>query len=347
MKYSLASVVAFYVYLLFLALIGMKVTDKKRVIILIMQTLSISLFYGFRDFSVGADTNNYVSIYLNQENWSEIGFILINRIIYTFAKNNWRAYLFTICFITSFNLAFAYKYIFKSAFKYVNLAYWSLYCMPYTILMSINIIRQGLALSFILLGISLLFVCKKKTGIVLIILGCSVHYSMIVVCAGFFIFYYLKFNYIIVILFIVLSLTISLSGFTESIIISLPNGYIKQKFINFLNRQTGINLLPKYLFYMFNYVLMVLFSTRVKDRIYRIINKLFGFLLLGSAITYISELTATRFLLSTDYLVPIIYLYPVKNIKEKRMYTIICILLVIIYFAFIITSFPLRTNFKM
>lgn len=346
MNYSLNSIVVFYVYLLLLSLIGIKANDKSKFVILIMQALSVSLFYGLRDISVGADTSNYVITYLEQQNWIDKGLVILNRVIYIFAKNNWKIYLFTISFVISINLVFAYKYIFKSAFKYVNLAYWSLYCMPYTILMNINIIRQGLALSFILLGIALIFVCKKKIGILIIALGCSIHYSMFIVCIGFLAFYYLKINYVIVILLIILSLTISLSGLAEIIIIQLPSFYIKHKFFSLLSNKTGISLLPKYLFYMLNYIIMLLFSTKIKDEIYHIINKFFGFLLLGSAISYISELSATRFLLSTDYLIPIIYLYPICFIKEKKIFALIYILFIITYFTYIITSYPLRTNLK-
>jgi hypothetical protein len=343
-SYSLSNIIIFYAYLLAISLIGIKVSDKSKNIILMIQVLSVSLFFGLRDASVGADTKIYISVYLNQQTWIDIGLVLINKIIFLFVKSNWKVYLFIICLISSLNMALTYKIIFRNSSKYINLAYWTLFCMPYTILMDINIIRQGLALSFFMLGISLLHISNRKIGIILIMLSCSIHYSMIIVALGFFLFLFLRINFAVSILLIIFSLLVSMSGITESIIKLLPDGYIRGRFLSFLSLEAGMGLLMKYLFYMGNYIIMLLISSRIKDRIYSYFSKLMSFFLVSSAFLYISDFTATRFLLSADYLIPLIYVYPLTKIKEKRIYLTIYLLFMVTYFIFIISSQSIRIN---
>ena len=344
MGYSVITMVGFYLYLLVLAMIGTKVNDRKRIYILFFQVLSVSVFYGFRNESIGIDTPTYIKIYLNQQNWTEFGFYIINQIIYTLTKGNWQIYLFIICFITAFNMALFYKIIFKNNLKYINLAYWSLYIMPYTILMTINIVRQGLALSFLLLGLSLFGINKKKIGILLVIVSCSIHTSMVVLTIGLVLAWFLKPNYIISICLIITSLFISELGVIKSLVMYLPEGYIKSRYLGYFERETEISLLIKYIFYFCNYIFMILLASKNKDRTYNFLEKVVNVIMLTSAITYSSEVTSTRMILSMDYIIPLIFLYPMSTFKEQKIYLVIYLLLIILYFSYIIMSQSIRIN---
>lgn len=347
MNYSYKCIYIFYLIFLILSLVSVRFSDKKRNLILIIQVIMVSLFFGLRNFTVGGDTKTYIDTYLNQETWIDIGMIIINKISYILFKSNWRIYLTIICLLTSINMAFIYKIIFKDLKKYVNVAYWALYCMPYIILMNINIIRQGLALSFLVLGLLLLYLNNKKIGIILIVFACLIHYSMFILMIGFALFLRLKISHLISVLMIIFLFVLSITGISKEIIMLFPDGYIKGRFINFMSLQTNIGLLIKFTFYFTNYIMMIFFSLKLKDRTYNFLSRFMSFLLVGTSFVYMSELTANRFLLSADFLVPIIYIYPMKIFKNQKIYLTLVIFLFIIYFWFSINSSSLIISFNL
>lgn len=345
MKYTLTSLILLNAILLLLSLFSIKRNNKVKVFVLVVQVVIISFFYGLRDIYVGADTDVYVSTYLNQSAWIDIGMRIINKLIFFVLNSNWKAYLVIINIITSINMAISYWIIFKNNKKYVNLGYWALFSMPYIILMQVNIIRQGLALSFVILGLLLINKSQKNTGWILVIFGCAIHYSMLPLVIGSLFFYKFKINAHTTIFFSILFLLMSLTGATKEVIDIFPDGYLKTRFFGFMAIDSGVGFLIKYLFYFISYIYMTLFISKLKDPTYYIFHKFMGFLILAASFLYSSEVVATRFLLSADFIIPIIYLFPHKIFKEKKSYISFFVVLISLYYFYVISSSAFKISF--
>ena len=95
----------FYLLLLvFISLLDILVKNKK--VILIISGIILILIIGFRDISVGNDTENYYKLFIqiSELNWKqimlestrfEIGYIYLNKIVSLFSKNPIIFFLFS------------------------------------------------------------------------------------------------------------------------------------------------------------------------------------------------------------------------------------------------------------
>lgn len=144
--------------------------ENKLMLPIIILFLVIGMF---RSLSVGTDTYNYLQIF-NYTESIEVGFYLIILIIKFFGLD----FYFFLAFIFFSSFLLKYYSFTKSSFSL------SLSLMMYSgfwfLVYDINAIRQGLALG--LIGLFFLFYVNKKyyKALIILILGCTIHYSFII-----------------------------------------------------------------------------------------------------------------------------------------------------------------------
>ena len=160
----------------------------------------VSLYY-YREYSIGADTLNYITIFQNIfevdnvfdysiDSNIEIGFSFIVYFLGLFNEDPFFIFaaLTTLIYINLIYSIFRYKLSFTLFFS-------SLFCIFQIYFYSFNLLRQMLAISFLILAVSFLLDNKNKRFFVYSFLAFIFHYSSIFI----FLFYYLyKFRYIIV-----------------------------------------------------------------------------------------------------------------------------------------------------
>lgn len=150
----------------------------------------LALVSGIRDYSIGTDTTTYNSFYsyvANSQNIFqyckslksieeiEYGFSILNYMIGMTGVSPHFFYFICQCII-ALNVYFSLE-IMKDNLN-ITLG-WLTYCfMFYT--SSFNILRQIIALSFILLGVALLYNRKKEASLFVILIGCLFHTTAII-----------------------------------------------------------------------------------------------------------------------------------------------------------------------
>ena len=133
---------------------------------------------GFRDFKIGIDTENYAT---NIQQLTEMlegkdpGFISISVFFHWFASIRGVIFLYAATFYGVF-LAFITKYERKNVLLLLFL-FLSFFFFKS---LSINIIRQGISISFVLLAFSLLIQKKHTQALLWFFVGVSVHLTSIV-----------------------------------------------------------------------------------------------------------------------------------------------------------------------
>lgn len=136
--------------------------------LIIFPVICLIFLIGFRAYNVGTDTGNYYSLLWlsNPESKTNSEIMFPKLAIYFHSLDlSYTVFLFFIAFLYFFNIYRAlrnYTQIFKSNLLMAYFAYMSMF---FFLSMGINVIRQGVALSFLLLAYSLIY--KQKTIILL------------------------------------------------------------------------------------------------------------------------------------------------------------------------------------
>lgn len=153
---------------------------------------TLSILAAVRDTSVGTDTVNYNNFFYaietskNLVSYStslskiygiEYGFSVFNYIIGMFV-NNVHIYYFICEFIISLNIYLSISMISRNISTVNTTLGWITYCLMFYTL-TFNILRQSIALSFILLAVSLLICSKYLCSFLLIVIACLFHKSSI------------------------------------------------------------------------------------------------------------------------------------------------------------------------
>lgn len=132
--------------------------------LIIFPVICLIFLVGFRAYNVGTDTGNYYSqLWLSSPDSKTNSEIMFPRLAIYFHSLNlsYTVFLLFIAFLYFFNIYRAlrnYTQIFKSNLLMTYFAYMSMF---FFLSMGINVIRQGVALSFLLLAYSLIH--KQKT----------------------------------------------------------------------------------------------------------------------------------------------------------------------------------------
>ncbi len=158
----------------------------------LMTTILIVCVVGLRSADVGADTQNYIKMFtaISRASWStfwyaydvEPGFALYCKIVSIISKNP-RFFLFITASVTQILISiFLYKECEQHCFSY-------LIYMGFLFPMSLNLVRQWLALSIVIFSYLKFKKGRDVRGLFLILISASIHYSAI-----FFVAIYLLFK---------------------------------------------------------------------------------------------------------------------------------------------------------
>jgi hypothetical protein len=175
--YTITNLVLFNLSILFLVFLLYRIRkfDFLKIIIL---SIIVSSYFGLRPLNVGADTFTYYTIFVNFSGLSEVGFLFLTRTIFNIFGDNYQIYFFLINFLMITHLISGFKLLIKNPI-YIFSA-WIIVSLPYSVLMQINIIRQGLGLSFFIFGLSLILNRKYFFGSIYFLLSISFHLSMLI-----------------------------------------------------------------------------------------------------------------------------------------------------------------------
>lgn len=154
----------------------------KKAIFLFLVFLLLGFISGFRSFSVGTDTQQYVSsfVWLSNSNGAKIlgigdtlyepGYVLLNLFLYSISSNPRILILTTSLFI---NFAYCY-FIYKFCDDYFSAIMIYIFCCQYLVNMCIT--RQAISTSIILLAFPLLFRKNKIYYIFAVLIASMFHY---------------------------------------------------------------------------------------------------------------------------------------------------------------------------
>ena len=170
---------------------------------------------GLREYNVGTDTTNYYNtVWLSNDSISfdtEFSFLLLVKII-KYLGLDFSAFLFMIATIFILTTYIAIKRIssfYNSNIFYVFFVYFSMF---FFLSMSINIMRQGVSLSFLLLAYSYLINKSSKTKVVIAaFIATSFHVTALIPILIYFVSHKkyrvlrIEYFYLLYILFIILS----------------------------------------------------------------------------------------------------------------------------------------------
>ncbi|OCH04142.1 EpsG family protein [Aliivibrio fischeri] len=194
--------IAYYIVNLLLFLVGLsysKFDNQLRFFILLILATFCSFYFGSR-YQVGVDWKNYIVAfeyynYYPKDFSLEIGYKLINIIAYNL-EFDIQFVIYTTTFIVFFVSLFSLYFMKLNPCYYIGIVF------PYYIVMGVmNYTRQGVALSFFLLALCLLFNNKRKLFLVAIVVGSTFHVSLIMF--SIFFFYDMKKRYLFFMLSII------------------------------------------------------------------------------------------------------------------------------------------------
>lgn len=166
-----------------------------KLVFLVFMVMPFSVVAGIRD-SVGTDYKNYVDI-INmldsfsfyqcfQQKITEVGFALFTKASLLIV-HDCKFVFFTTSFLTLFVAFLAFDKIKNEGSMYLSIVIY--YLMFYH--QSLNIMRQGIAVSFIILALVLISEGKTKRGLLSIIIAVLFHTSAII-CIIFLLLYYIS-----------------------------------------------------------------------------------------------------------------------------------------------------------
>lgn len=161
-----------------------KGTIKTSTIFLILSFIPLLVLIGFRNITVGVDTENYVlafnrimnnSLTYADKNWLGVGYIVICKIIGIIFGNS---YVFVHLTIGFFTLFFFYKAIWNNSdIPTVSMYIFISMCLFYQ---TFNQARQMLAIAIIFYSIQYIKTKNLKAFIFFVLLATSVHNSAII-----------------------------------------------------------------------------------------------------------------------------------------------------------------------
>lgn len=145
--------------------------------------VSTVIFFGYRDIYIGTDSYNYYSYFLSlKENdyiftRFEPGFMLVS-IFIAKLKASFPVYTTALFSLTLIPLVISARLQNKNIFYSFFLL--SIFCQPFFWQLSTNVLRQGVAQSIFILGLSLLSSGRVLTGILFAVASALFHKSLII-----------------------------------------------------------------------------------------------------------------------------------------------------------------------
>lgn len=190
------------------------------------------LLFGFRDLDVGSDTRAYIYSFNNfissngsitSEDFKDFGYYIF-MVLVSQITNSERLFLVLFDFIYIFPLIYLFL---KIKTNHVFILFFSFCSFFFFKSMGINVMRQGVGVSFFLLGLLFFFENQKKKAYLLFLIGYLFHGSLIISILTIFVTEKIKNLKVPVIIFI-LGIGLAFIGFDFSML------FAKVPFLNFV-----------------------------------------------------------------------------------------------------------------
>lgn len=304
---------------------------------------SLSILYYVRDFSIGLDTYTYVGIIDDVFQIDSIKGVVDYSILYNieigfvffvyllgFLGVSTSLVFFVSALLIYINLFFALKKVKVNVVLYFS-AFFS-YCAFF--LWSFNILRQMIAVSFVILAVGFLLNSSKRKFILFIILATLFHYSAIVGLLFYFIYHYLDFFFKFR-----LWLVFFICAISKFILLAVVSYYPRYASYGVGDTANSIGIFL-FSFYLFIFLLLGVAGKYVKKKVveYELFVSAFSIyigLQLAFIINGISTYGTTRLLIY--FLWPSVFIIGIFliNLKESIRYILNCLLFLLFTFYFL------------
>lgn len=265
-----------------------------------------------------------------------------------------KAYIAILTLIVTVVSGILYYVAFADETQYLCLAYFCMLCLPYSIMMYINVVRQGIAISFIFLGVILLDKGKKKIAVPAMLIGCLFHYMSIGIVLGFIIYYLIKnerFLQISAILVTLAGIIVGSIGIGEKILKLIPSNHVTKRVLCYLDEPVTKNQIVRLIFYLviFSTILIVMIRYQIDmSNMYKLMLVLLTLTGLGVSCMTV----AFRYSISLDMMIPLLFLQPEllnkiekkDGIVRKKIYIGVYVAFSIAMYIFGIVSNPVKIN---
>ncbi|WP_291073124.1 EpsG family protein [Empedobacter sp. UBA5987] len=156
-----------------------KVTTLQNILVICFSVIFI-LMFGLRDYDVGVDTMMYKSVYSlgKSDLYNEKGFNLYNTLLFKLGASD-RFFILSIAFIY---LALIYVFLKRKQFNNIFLIFFCWVSLFFFKSMGINTIRQGLACSIFLVGLTFK---KNYIKYLLFVIAFTFHISLAIALVAF------------------------------------------------------------------------------------------------------------------------------------------------------------------
>ncbi|AVH81472.1 TPA: EpsG family protein [Morganella morganii] len=330
--------------LLFLAIsIVFEINKNKQLssLIALIIILSYSIIFGLRDYSIGSDTSSYVDNFL-YSNWNfEYLFSLITTIIQTLT-NEPQIYLVIMTVIYGITI-YLYTAIYgKKINTSIVIFTWCIIFSPSVLLGTINYLRQPLAFTLFFIGFSLYTTTRKITiaPFLIMFLSIFVHSSTSILVLFSLLVKHIKIKYMVILL--ILSIFIFLSGLMNTIIDSHGDNYIIQRtiarHIYFNPRRSITTIYLNIILYLFHYVILLfLFYSDRDNHEAGITLKLYSFILSLSIFLSFNRELSLRYYYLLQFIIPISYMCFTQTSKYRKLIKPFLILYCLSYLCYLLT----------
>ena len=342
--------------------IAMRKSDKIKDILLAVQTIGFTCLYGIRTCDIGHDTISYYTMYKEKDCFQtkyavEPNFALLVSVLRKLAVNV-EMFIWLLCFISVIFIALACRNFMHEDKKYMNCLFALVFCMPYTILMQVNVVRQGIALSILLFGLSIIHRKKCIAGLIIAAWGCSFHYSAAVILIAFLFFHFMKSwkaESICTLVFVAAGFLISATPFASWLAVWLPSNSVTDRLLVYAEESISGHMGIKMLYYLCYFIFIsILFVLNKKEKSNVAYQAAAGTLSAAALISF-NPLASARMVIMTDLLIPVLLMQPetvvmVENrfgIKFGRVYQYLVIGLCLLVFTVSLATYTMRFNLNL
>ena len=349
--------IIFYIIMFALALYAIKLDCKKRNYIFLLICFSFFLFYGFRDGMVGYDTKTYTRYYNSQ---SAESYVSVERLFYYLAVVFWTLHIPTKIYIAFLTLlviilnGIAYYVAFKDDNKYLCISYVGMMCLPYAIMMNINVVRQGIAISTLLLAMVLCDKNKKVLATIVAIVGCMFHYMGFMILIAYVVLYLLKTRknkLMFSIVWCIVGIVVGTFGIGEYILNQIPNNSLTKRVLCYMDESVTNAAIVRLVFYFaiaLGMIAVIVFCNIEVNNVVTLFLAIFMMTGVGVSCMTVAHRTA----MSMDIFIPLILLNPatIQELEEKsgalrtKRYVHLVVIFCVMMYIFGIFCNPVKAN---
>ena len=303
--YAPVSFVVFFSLTFFISWIMSKSNDRIKKIGALIVAIGIALFYGLRSTDIGVDTKEYVARYEGNVITEDYLFSWFGIALHSIGIDP-SQYLFLISLITSLLLLIALKN-FSGSYSRAAFFLSLIAIMPYGIMSYVNIARQGLAMSFILYGASVINENKAKVRNLLVnISAFFIHKTTTIIYIASLVIKAMRASRYKNLVTISLIIIVPLFALLTPYIISILG--VTDKYDSFADHTTSESpylLYLKLLWAIFHFCMLFYFGRTKKEA--HILYWYLGVIIIASIATVSNALVSSRLLTSVDMVIPALY----------------------------------------